>query len=339
MTLQAVENPRSDADRRSVFAAAVAEWIQRRREEKLSPTDIGKLAPELRFATLLSGRALNAIRFVREHPFEACHWAVLEIITVLSDNERGSAQVSVRGIAEILSRSQRAIFDAIAWLKENGFIADSAIPGKLTIRWPVVPGVALMASDPKAIPLALSRQIGPLKDTFRGGGQTPEGYLQGSGSTHEGYLQGSGKLPQITRTKNSMKSMGEPGPLKVEAPTYKERKKEEEKTPGDGQLEFDRRKVFAQEQIQIAPSGRLILGPELQAELKAAGYTAEQIRAGTDKTLAKVSTTNKVTILNQVWQQVANAKTYAPSGPQRITLSTGKELPRQTMWRNGKPSL
>jgi hypothetical protein len=137
-----------------------------------------------------------------------------------------------------------------------------------------------------------------------------------------------------------MKSMGATGTPAGSGDTYKEGKKERDKTPGDGQLEFDRRKVFAEEQISIAPSGRLILGPELIAELKAAGYTAEQIRAGTDKTLAKVNTTNRVTILNQVWQQVANAKTYGPtSGQQRPTLSTGKELPRQTMWRNGKPSL
>jgi hypothetical protein len=183
MTLQAVEIPRSDADRRSVFTAAVTEWIQRRREEKISPTEMARLAPELRFATLLSGRALNAIRFVREHPFEACHWAVLEIITVLSVNERGSAQVSVGAIAEMLSRNPRKIFEALAWLKESGFIEDSAIPGKLTIRWPVIPEVAALASDPAAIAAALTRQFrlaAPLKDGFRG---TPAGSPQGSEGT------------------------------------------------------------------------------------------------------------------------------------------------------------
>ncbi len=91
-----------------------------------------------RFTVLSKSTIPNAIIRMRLHPRESAGVAILNLITLLSDNNDGMCTLSIERMAELFGRTPRCIRETIDSLEEDGLLNIERINGFPNRYWPAV---------------------------------------------------------------------------------------------------------------------------------------------------------------------------------------------------------
>jgi hypothetical protein len=118
---------------RDQFTGAIVQWVNTRRvAAALSHEQIGALPGFERIDALRKAAVIHAVMRCRNNPRADCTEAVVRLIEIMSDNEKGMCTLSQDRMARILSRSRRAIVDVMAKLREAGTISTADSCGRMS---------------------------------------------------------------------------------------------------------------------------------------------------------------------------------------------------------------
>lgn len=126
--------------RRTEVISAIALYCDKvRLAERMDRDQIKNLEGLHRFTVLSKSTIPNAIIRLRQNPRESAGLAVLNLITLLCDNNEGICTLSIKRMAELFGRTERCIRGTIDSLEEDGLLNVERIDGFPNRYWPAVP--------------------------------------------------------------------------------------------------------------------------------------------------------------------------------------------------------
>jgi biotin operon repressor len=125
---------------REEYTEAIQIWCQTRDlADTLSREEIGAMKAFDRIDAQRKAIILNLAHYYRTHDRSDVAPGLAVIITLLSDNDEGSAKISQEMLAKFFGRSRTAIYQAQSRLKEAGIIVTGR--GRHAKTYPVIPRV------------------------------------------------------------------------------------------------------------------------------------------------------------------------------------------------------
>src|SRR5262245_16731377 len=139
----------SPTEKQKQFCEAITLWVGNQRlGEAMRREELGKLEGLQRALALRNGTIVNLILLCRLHPQESCRSAVHALITFMADNNEGICWLTVRRIAQLLSRARRSIKEAISVLEKDGLLGVKRANGLANSYWPLIPcGMATVGAS------------------------------------------------------------------------------------------------------------------------------------------------------------------------------------------------
>lgn len=125
--------------RRAVFLAELTKFAEERRcDEALSREELSALPPEAQTQAQRQSLLDNLGHLYARRPDMDCAPGVLSIVTFMAGNRDGACSLSAARIAKFLSRSERAVIDAIGRLESEQALIVERRPGTTSLLTPWV---------------------------------------------------------------------------------------------------------------------------------------------------------------------------------------------------------
>lgn len=126
-------------ERRERFIAQIGEFVRRRNAaDALSRPELGGLPSLARLQSQRQSILDNIAHYYAHNSNADVALGVVALVTFYSDNNAGCCTMSVETMARYLSRTRRAVQEAIGRCERDQIIFSEAVPGATTRRWPYV---------------------------------------------------------------------------------------------------------------------------------------------------------------------------------------------------------
>lgn len=126
-------------ERRAIFLAELTKFAEDRRcDEALSRQELSALPPEAQTQAQRQSLLDNLAHLYARRPDMDCAPGVLSIVTFMAGNRDGACSLSAARIAKFLSRSERAVIEAIGRLENEQAIIVERRPGTTSLMTPWV---------------------------------------------------------------------------------------------------------------------------------------------------------------------------------------------------------
>jgi hypothetical protein len=129
---------RATAPAKQEYTEAIHHWCQSRNAaDALSKEEIGAMDGFARIDAQRKALIIGLAHYYRQHERSDVAPGVAVVLTLLSDNDKGSASISQRTLSKLFNRSVSSIADAQKRLKEDGLIVMGR--GRYAATYPVIP--------------------------------------------------------------------------------------------------------------------------------------------------------------------------------------------------------
>jgi hypothetical protein len=193
-----------NADARHEFTTALKLWtLGAKLQTAIERAEYRQLDSLHKMLLIRNGLLANLVALCRQNKMMDSRPAILALITYLSDNGDFICTLTIKRIAQIISRSERKVRDSITWLKDNGVIGvnetENGLPNSY---WPRI-SPAMVNAHASVVWFADTfsespRSVGRPK-------KTPDVYVQGicddDVNTPDVYVQGISEKPRTSTNK------------------------------------------------------------------------------------------------------------------------------------------
>lgn len=137
----------STQERRGEVIRAITLYVnQVRLDDALKRKELAELEGLQRHVTLSKSVIPNSIKRLRLRPRESAGVAILNLITLLCDNNEGICSLTIKRMAQLFGRTERCIRDTIDSLEQDGLLNVERVDGWPSRYWPNVPTVLAQAN-------------------------------------------------------------------------------------------------------------------------------------------------------------------------------------------------
>jgi hypothetical protein len=348
-------NNMSADDRKVWLHEQIAKWVgDKRIEECLSALELGNLSMTEKAVAYRSVLIVGSIKHCRKHKRAEARIPILTLITYLSDNAKGTCFLSISKMQELFDRSRQCVVDNIVALEEDGLIGIARSDGMPNLYWPRIPA-ALVELSPNPLwvvnaltSLPKARIFGSVDEAIAAA--TERGDSQSTGIDQSSRVDRcqSSELDQhrssgvdhTSQVEQTNQSSPAGGPVKSSTDSISSlnlfsssRGGAVASTKVNGKAAMAAamggEAAYAERNITVTESGRLVIGDELRQELRNV-YTDEQIDGAADCAPATCgrSSPTKLDLLKQLRRQCVFRKSDASRGTAGKTQPTKRTFAR-----------
>jgi hypothetical protein len=345
--IASVDRPTNlSSDGRKLFVREQIElWIGNQRLDAcLKAEEMGQLSMVQKMVALRNGLIIGAIRHCHLNPRADSRMSILTLITFLADNNEGVCHLSVTAMTEMLKRSRESVVTSIRSLEEQHQIGVNRVGGMPNCYWPLIPAAlveisanpvwfvnALRTSGPKSIIYhSPEAAIAAATNWSTAPDQSGAPDQFGNWSTPVDKLVNSSRPPGQVQScsTSSLNSASNLGALPNQNSDHPPRSSGQR----DMAMGVGGEAAFAENNITVDPTGKLIIGEDFRAQLRE-DFSDHDIDDGVNNTLAVMGAErNKTRILQQVRRQCGFARRDNGKASAFVARKPG-------FVRNGRPSL